>query len=167
VATIIELARYYKASPLNNIFFKFLITGSEELNLGGAYDYIQTHYREFDPKNTFFIDFDVIGGKGAIFIVSADGIPKKVNDSRLIQYFIKSGQKLKIQVDSKYIPTGAWGDHTPIIKKGFEACFVGSLGSEKKVHTKYDNMDLVSKQGLKNVLILTDEVIKLIQQDFE
>ena len=167
VATVIELARYYKVNPLSNIFFTFLITGSEELNLGGAYDYIQKHYREFDPKNTFFIDFDLIGGKGAIFIVSADGIPKKVNDSRLIQYFIESSQKLKIQVDSKYIPTGAWGDHTPIIKKGFEACFVGSSGSQKKIHTKYDNMDLVSKQGLKNNLILTDAVIRLIQQDFK
>ena len=167
VGTIIELARYYKLNPQNNINFTFLITGSEELNQGGAYDFITKHEDEFDRTNSFFIDFDLVGGKGAIFIVSADGIPKKVNESRLIEYYIEAGQKLNIQVDSKYIPTGAWGDHTPIINQGFEACFVGSSGSQKRVHTKKDTMDLVSTQGLKNILLVTAKVIEMINKDFQ
>ena len=167
VGSVMELARYYKNNPKKNVNFTFLITGSEELNRGGAYDFITKHENEFNKKNSFFIDFDLVGGKGSIFIVSADGVPKKVNKSRLIEYYIKSGQKLNINVDSKYIPTGAWGDHTPFISKGFEACFIGSTGSQKKVHTKYDTMDLVSKQGLQNILNLTVEVIDMIKKDFE
>lgn len=167
VGSVIELARYYKSNPKTNTNFTFLITGSEELNRGGAYDFITKHKGEFDRNNSFFIDFDFIGGKGPIFIVSADGIPKKVNESRLIEYYIKSGQNLNIQVDSKYIPTGAWGDHTPFIQHGFEACFIGSSGSQKRVHTKKDTMDLVSKQGLKNILNLTVEVINMIYKDFQ
>ena len=167
VSSVIELARYYKTNPQKNINFTFLITGSEELNRGGAYNFILSHKSEFDKNNSFFIDFDLIGGKGPIFIVSADGIPKKVNESRLIEYYVKLGEKLNIEVESKYIPTGAWGDHTPFIQQGFEACFIGSSGSQKRVHTKKDTMDLVSKQGLKNILNLTVEVIDMIKKDFE
>ena len=79
---------------------------------------------------------------------------------------MKAGQKLELEVQCKYIPTGSWGDHEPIIKQGFEACFVGSRGSEKKVHTKQDNMDLVSREGLHDILLITMEVIKMISEDF-
>ena len=166
VGAVLELSKYYRKNPIKQIGFTFLITGSEELNLGGAYNFITNHKNKYDKKNTFFINFDCVGSTGPIFIISAYGIPKKVNNSRLIKYYHKAGEILELEVQNKYIPTGAWGDHEPIIRQGFEACFVGSKGSEKKVHTKYDNMDLVSREGLNNILKITVEVIKMISEDF-
>ena len=166
VAAVLELSNYYRKNPLNYVNFTFLITGSEELNLGGAYDFITKHENKYGKKNTFFINFDLVGSTGPIFIVSAHGIPKKVNNSRLVEYYRKAGEKLETEVLCKYIPTGSWGDHEPIIKQGFEALFIGSRGCEKKVHTKYDNMNLVSREGLRNILLITIEVIKMISEDF-
>ena len=37
---------------------------------------------------------------------------------------------------------------------------------EKKVHTKHDNMNLVSREGLHDILLITVEVIKMISEDF-
>ena len=166
VGTVLELSNYYRKNPIKQISFTFLITGSEELNLGGAYDFITKYENKYDKKTTFFINFDLVGSTGPIFIISAQSIPKKVNNSRLIEYYIKAGEMLELEVQCKYIPTGSWGDHEPIIKQGFEACFVGSRGCEKKVHTKYDTMDLVSREGLHNILVITTEVIKMISEDF-
>ncbi|MCJ7647658.1 MAG: M28 family peptidase [Candidatus Lokiarchaeota archaeon] len=166
VGTVLELSNYYRKNPIKQISLTFLITGSEELNLGGAYDFITKHENKYDKKTTFFINFDLVGSTGPIFIISAQSIPKKVNNSRLIEYYIKAGEMLELEVQCKYIPTGSWGDHEPIIKQGFEACFVGSRGCEKKVHTKYDTMDLVSREGLHNILVITTEVIKMISEDF-
>jgi hypothetical protein len=166
VGSILELSKFYRENPIKHVNFTFLITGSEELNLGGAYDFITKHESIYDKKNTFFINFDFVGSTGPIFIVSAHGIPKKVNNSRLVEDYIRAGEKHKIEVQSKYIPTGAWGDHEPIIKQGFEALFIGSRGCEKKVHTKYDNMDLVSRKGLRDIMLITTEVINLISNDY-
>jgi hypothetical protein len=166
VGAVLELSKYYRNNPIKHINFTFLITGSEELNLGGAGDFITKHEDKYDKKNTFFINFDLIGSTGPIFIISAHGIPKKINNSRLVEYYIKAGKKFELEIQCKYIPTGSWGDHEPIIKQGFEALFIGSRGSEKKVHTKYDTMDLVSREGLRNILKITVEVIKMISEDF-
>lgn len=166
VGAVLELSKYYRNNPIQHINFTFLITGSEELNLGGAGDFITKHENKYDKKTTFFINFDLVGSTGPIFIISAYGIPKKMNNSRLVEYYSKAGKKFELEIQCKYIPTGSWGDHEPIIKQGFEALFIGSRGCEKKVHTKYDNMDLVSREGLRNILKITVEVIKMINEDF-
>ena len=166
VGVVLELSKYYRNNPIKHINFTFLITGSEELNLGGAGDFITKHENKYDKKTTFFINFDLVGSTGPIFIISAYGIPKKMNNSRLVEYYTKAGKKFELEIQCKYIPTGSWGDHEPIIKQGFEALFIGSRGCEKKVHTKYDTMDLVSREGLSNILKITVEVIKMISEDF-
>ena len=166
VGAVLELSKYYRNNPIQHINFTFLITGSEELNLGGAVDFIAKHENKYGKENTFFINFDFIGSTGPIFIITAHGIPKKINNSRLVEYYIKAGKKFELEIQCKYIPTGSWGDHEPIIKQGFEALFIGSRGCEKKVHTKYDNMDLVSREGLRNILKITVEFIRMISEDF-
>ena len=56
VGTVIALSKYFKNNPLENIDFTFLITGSEELNLGGAIDFIQKHKNELDKDTSYFIN---------------------------------------------------------------------------------------------------------------
>ncbi len=167
VATVLELARYFKSNPMENIDLVFLIPSSEELNLGGAKHFIKTHKNEINPKNSYFINFDGIGGTGFIRLITAYGIPRKTSSKKLNDLLIKSAKELNIDARVIYLPTGAWSDFMPIIKAGYESCWLASSGSIKYVHTPKDSMDLVSKEALKNGLVLSVEVAKKLSEEFK
>jgi Zn-dependent M28 family amino/carboxypeptidase len=162
VGTIIELARFYKNKPKDNVDLIFLCTSSEELNLGGAKDFIQKYKNKFDKSSTYFINLDLIGGNEMIRLITSYGIPRKVSSQKLKDLFFRSAKELKIDIKDIYVPTGAWSDYMPIVQEGFEACWISSQPGLKCVHTKKDNMNLVSKEGLKNVLLLCESVVDKI-----
>ncbi|MFX0145617.1 MAG: M28 family peptidase, partial [Candidatus Hodarchaeota archaeon] len=119
VGVIIELARYFKNNPLENIDFIFLSPSSEELNLAGAKDFIQNHKNEFDKKSTFFINLDPVGGKELIRLITSYGIPRRSSSEKLNTLFLNSANKLNIKVKDIYLPTGMWSDFMPIVQEGF------------------------------------------------
>ncbi|MHA1293171.1 MAG: M28 family metallopeptidase, partial [Promethearchaeota archaeon] len=166
VGTLIELANFYKSNPLDNIDFIFISTSSEELNLGGAKTFMLKHKNEFDKKSTYFINFDGIGGTGIIRLITSYGIPRKISSKKLNALFLETAKELNIECKSIYLPTGAWSDYMPIVQNGFEACWLGSQGGLKYVHTPKDNMSLVSKEGLKNGLLLCTHVIKKLDKEY-
>lgn len=166
VGTLIELARFYKKNPIKNIDLIFLSTGSEELNLGGAIHFIQKYKDDFDKSSTFFINLDLIGGNELIRLITSYGIPRKVSSKKLNQLFIESSKELNIRLKDIYAPTGAWSDYMPFVHEGFEACWLGSQPGLKMVHTKNDTMSLVSKQGLKNILLLCVDVVKKLEKEY-
>ncbi len=159
VGIVIELARYYKITPLDNIDLIFLCTSSEELNLGGAKHFIQKYKNEFDRNSTYFINLDLIGGNEIIRLITSFGIPRKVSSRKLNKLFLNSANELKIKIKDIYLPTGAWSDYMPIVQEGFEACWLGSQPGLKFVHTKHDDMSIVSKEGIKNIIHLCVKVI--------
>jgi len=158
VGTVIALSKYFKNNPLENIDFTFLITGSEELNLGGAIDFIQKHKNELDKDITYFINYDLVGANGVLRNVTSHGIPKKTTSTKLNELFRNSSKDLGIEIKEIYFPTGAGGDHMPIVSLGYKACVLGSAGCIKYVHSKKDTMSLVSKEGLDNIFSLSIEV---------
>ncbi len=166
IGVIIELARYFNSNPVSNIDFIFLNTSSEELNLGGAKYFIQNHKNELDKKSTFFINLDLIGGEEFIRLITSFGIPRKTSSKKLNALILKSAEKLHIKIKDIYVPTGAWSDFIPIIQEGFEACWIGSQPGLKSVHTKKDNMNLVSKEGLRNILLLCIDLVHNLDNDF-
>ncbi len=165
VGVIIELARYFKENPLENIDLICLCTSSEELNLGGAKDFIKNHKHDFDKKSTYFINFDLIGGKELIKVVTSYGIPRKESSKKLNDLFLTSAKELNIKANKTYLITGAWSDYMPIVQEGFEACWIGSQPGLKYVHTKKDDMNLVSKQGIRNILLLCVDVVNKINDE--
>ncbi|MHA2282298.1 MAG: M28 family metallopeptidase [Promethearchaeota archaeon] len=166
VGSIIELARYYNLNPLNNVDLIFLITGSEELSLGGAVHFIQKYSNELDKNSTYFINLDFIGGKELVRLISSYGIPRKNSSSKLNKLFLESAKELKIKIKDIYAPSGVWSDYMPIVQKGFEACWLGSEPGLKFVHTKNDNMNLVSKEGIRNILLLCMKVVEKLDKEF-
>jgi len=166
VGTVIELARYYKVNPINNIDLLFLSTSSEELNLGGAINFIQKNKDQFDKKSTYFINFDLIGGHELIRLISSYGIPRKVSSKKLNKLFLECSEELNIKLKEIYAPTGAWSDYMPIVHEDFEACWLGSQPGLKFVHTKKDTMNLISKEGLKNILLLCIDVVKKLENEY-
>lgn len=169
VGTVIELARYFKQNQVDNIDFYFIIPGSEELNLGGAKTFMENHYKELDPKSTYFINFDGIGfgGKGFIRLITSYGIPRKVSSKKLNDLYMAASKELKILTKSIYLPIGAWSDFMPVIQYGFEACWLASKGGEKYIHTKKDNMSIISKEGLKKGLDLTLNVVQKLNNELK
>ncbi|UCC18677.1 MAG: M28 family peptidase [Promethearchaeota archaeon] len=166
VGTIIELARYYKNNPKKNIDLIFLSPGSEELNLGGAIHYIQKFKDKFDKNTTFFINLDFIGGSELIRLISSYGIPRRSSSKKLNRLFLESAERRDFKIKDIYAPTGVWSDYMPIVQEGFEACWLGSQPGIKYVHTEKDNMDLISKIGLKNILILCSDVINKLDEEY-
>ena len=85
---------------------------------------------------------------------------------KLYNLIVESGSNLGIKIKDLYLPTGAWSDFIPIVEEGFEACWIGSQPGLKLVHTLKDDMNLVSKEGLKNVLLLCIDIVKKINFEF-
>ncbi|MFX1419579.1 MAG: M28 family metallopeptidase [Promethearchaeota archaeon] len=166
VGTIVELARYYKNNPQKNIDLIFLSTGSEELNLGGAIHYIQKFKDKFDKNSTFFINLDFIGGSELIRLISSYGIPRKSSSKKLNSLILESAEKNKFKIKDVYAPTGVWSDYMPIVQEGFEACWLSSQPGIKYVHTEKDNMDLISKEGIKNILVLCTDIINKLDDEY-
>jgi hypothetical protein len=167
VGAVIELARYYKNNPISNIDLIFLSPGSEELNLGGAIHFIQEYKHTFDKSNTFFINLDLIGGSELIRLTSSYSIPRKTSSEKLNKLILDSSKELNIKIKEVYSPIGVWSDFMPIVQEGFEACWLGSEPGLKFVHTKNDNMDIVAKEGIKNILHLCVEVVKKLGKEFK
>ncbi len=165
VGTVIALSKYFKNNPLENIDFTFLITGSEELNLGGAIDFIQKHKNELDKDITYFINYDLVGAHGVLRNVTSHGIPKKQTSTKLNELFRNSSKDLGIEIKEIYFPIGAAGDHMPIVNLGYKACVLGSSGCIKYVHSKKDKMSLVSKKGLNNIFRLSIEVANRLNKE--
>jgi Zn-dependent M28 family amino/carboxypeptidase len=161
-----ELARFYRTNPITNIDLIFLCTSSEELNLGGAIDFIQNYKHKFNKESTFFINLDLIGGSDLIRMVSSYGIPRKISSKKLNNLFLQSAEENNIKIKDVYSPTGVWSDFMPIVQGGFEACWLGSEPGLKYVHSIKDNLNLVSKEGIENVLVLCLDVVKKLDNHF-
>jgi hypothetical protein len=167
VGLIIELARYYNNNKPHNVDITFLSPGSEELNLGGAIQFIEKYKSELNRASTFFINLDFIGGSEVVRLTTSYGIPRKISSEKLNNLIIESANQNEIKIKDIYSPTGVWSDYMPIVQEGFEACWLGSEPGLKYVHTKNDNMDLITKEGIKNMLTLCVDVVKKLDHEFE
>lgn len=166
IGTILELARYYKINPPKNVDILFLSPGSEELNLGGIIYFIKKFKDQLNRDNTYFINLDFIGGSELVRLTSSYGIPRKTSSKKLNSLILESAKENKIKIKDIYSPTGVWSDFMPIVQEGFEACWLGSQPGLKYVHTNKDNMDIVTKEGISNILILCVDIIKKLEIEF-
>ena len=166
VGTMLELARYYKNKRPNNVDLTFLSPGSEELNLGGAIYFINKFKNQLNRNATFFINLDFVGGSEVVRLTSSYGIPRRTSSKKLNALILESAKENEIKIKDIYSPTGVWSDFMPIVQEGFEACWLGSEPGLKFVHTKNDNMDLVSKEGINNILTLCVDVIRKLDNEF-
>ena len=166
VGAVIELSRYYKENPKDNIDFLFLYTSSEELNLGGIKHFIQKHKDEFDGDSTYFINLDAIGGNELIRLITSYGVPRKTSSERLNKLFLESAKELKYPLKDIYAATGVWSDYMPIVQEGFKACWLASQPGLKYVHTKKDDMTLVSKEGIQKILLLCESVVNKLNNNY-
>lgn len=164
VATVLELSKIFKNTPLQNVRLSFLITAAEELGLYGAADYVKRRRGQLDPKTTYFLNFDGIGGKSKTILLSAYGIPPKKTSSVLNKFIdeIVKENSLKDEFRKVYLPIGAATDHVPIQAAGYEVTMLGTL--IKNFHTSKDVIQSIEDKALKTAGIIGSEVAKKIDQ---
>jgi hypothetical protein len=78
---------------------------------------------------------------------------------------MNKAKELNIKINNIWLPFGAWADHMAAVARGFDACWLGSDGIIQYVHTPKDSFDKVSKEGLKNAILLTREVVKELEKE--
>ncbi len=130
------------------------------MGLTGSYTFLKNNKNTLKKEDTYFINLDVIGADDKISYISSYGIPKKNSSDTLNNLIADISKKKKIETKSLYMPIGAWSDFMPVIKSGYEACWLASSGLVKYLHTKKDNMEIVTEEGLKNCINLVEEVVK-------
>jgi len=164
VATILELSRIFKIVPLQNVKLSFVITAAEELGLYGANDFVKRRRSQLDPKTTYFLNYDGIGGKGKIILLTSYGIPPKGTSSMLNKLIdeVIGEYSLKNAFRKVYLPIGAATDHIPIQKAGYEVTMLGSFISQ--FHTSKDNAEQIDHKSLKIAGIIGLEVAKKLDQ---
>ncbi len=167
VGAIIELSRFFKKNPLENIDLIFFATGAEELDTGGSRNFIKTHKNEFDRKKSFFINLDSFGGKEPARLINRFGIPKRSGSKMLGDLFLESAEELNIRINDIYMPAGAWSDFMPMVRAGFEACWIDfSSDSIKYVHTRKDTISKISQEALNKGILLCADVIKKLNKKY-
>lgn len=160
VAISLILAKIFKKEPPNYINLQFVMTGSEELGLNGAFDYIQKHKNELDPENTYFIVIDSpnMGTNGVI--LTSYGLFKKEIDKNTSSLMDIVGERIGLKLKHLWLPIGAATDHIPIKKANFKVVVI--VGNTFFVHTKNDTIKLIKKEGLQRSGVLCYEFIKML-----
>ncbi|NVM27937.1 MAG: M28 family peptidase [Candidatus Helarchaeota archaeon] len=152
--------------PPENTDVYFLSTSAEELGLFGALAFIKQHENELDKNNTYFLNYDIIGGKGMALLHTKYGLPPKSTSKEINNILLQIAEEKNLKVGTQWLPTGAMADHFPILKRGFKTTWIqtGDRKVSAKIHTPKDNMDLITKESLRTAIILGFEFIQRIDK---
>jgi len=151
--------------PPQNTDVYFLATSAEEIGLFGAMAFIKAHEKDFSKDFTYFLNYDGIGGKDKIVLITRYGIPPKNTSKEINDLLLEIAQEKGLQVGTQYLPVGATADHIPILKRGFKTTWLdGDRKVSIKVHTPQDNIDLITKEILRSAIILGFEFIQKIDK---
>jgi len=166
VGVLLELARSLNENPPEKVNLVFVATGAEEDGLVGAMRYMQKYSQDFDPKRSFFINYDGVGAEGKVTITTKYGIPPAIASRKLSKLAIKSASQKGIKISEGYVPIGAGFDQFPIAARGFEAVTISSrkFGSAiLSVHSSYDCLENVCLEALQNAGSIGFELAKQIR----
>ena len=162
VGVMLEVARVVMALDVKKPI-TFLATGGEEYGMCGALRYIQAHADEYDRENTYIINLDGLGVGNGVNMVTRYGIPPVHTTRTLADLFRASGESLGVRVSERYLPIGVGLDSIPIASRGFETVTLtaGDVGRVAlKIHSKWDQIDLLNTESLQQVGELIVDVIK-------
>src|SRR5271157_2990101 len=152
VGILLELARIYQRYPPQDLRLRFVATGSEELGLNGAAEYVRHHSTDLDRATTYFIVYDSPSMKRTAWLLTSFGVPKKVISQEISDILLKVGRDSNIPVKSLWLPIGAATDHLVITQAGYKAGVI--TGPSSQVHTSKDTVKFVTTEGLQRAGML-------------
>lgn len=85
VAVVMELAKRFAMKDLKNTRLRVLLTGAEEVEMVGMFDFIEKHGPELSKSKDYFLNFDSIGDGSLCWITKEGMIRPLAGSSRLIK----------------------------------------------------------------------------------
>jgi Peptidase family M28 len=163
VAILLELMKFFKANPLENVNFTILFTAAEEVGLTGAFNFIKN--RKDDPKwdrrRTFVINYDLAGaGAGPVLVNTGIGIPKRETSKIINTYIREISKEQDFPLEEAYLPIGGWHDGLPFTFYGYETTTI--IGKSLIIHSSKDVVENIDIQSFYNSYLLGIEIAKKI-----
>lgn len=156
VAVMLELARRFKASPLENTELRFLGDGSEETNMYGMTWYMMKHQKELDKDNTYFLIPETVGAARPRVVVG-EGVCWVVEHSHeLSAALLMSAKELgHKEVTPIYLRTGGT-DASPATVRGFKASVMIAMNENDYPPNYHWFTDIPENIDLNTVRLVTD-----------
>jgi len=150
VGVLLQVAGALRKDPLKRSEVIFLFTGAEELGAHGAFAYLKRHANEILKENTFFLNLDGVGIKGATRIFSRKGALPLGGQTSLAFRLRDLGQSFGIKPMG--FSLGILMDHHAFLQKGYQAASLACVSRKAlAIHTPVDRPDLIESEGLAEV----------------
>ena len=174
VSILIELSKYLKKNPLNNMDVIIIFTGAEEWGLIGAKRYLKSNMsylrNKYDLDKSFNINYDMVGSY--IGLIHEKGILKKTRINQSLNLYIEeAAEKLGINYFKHSHFISPKTDHRMFLRfarktesKFQVACFHSAKDS-KYIHSHRDTPDKVNSENLNGVFNISVEVLNKIDSD--
>ena len=174
VSILIELTKYLKKKPLENMDVIIIFTGAEEWGLIGSKRYLKAHYNylqdKYDLDRSFNINFDMIGTYIGLMHNKKNSKKKRITKS-LHDYIEEAAEKLNIKYFKESHFVNPKTDHRKFMKfarktksKFQVACFHSSKDS-KYIHSPRDTPDKCNPVNLNGTVAITLETLYKIDSD--
>jgi len=150
VGVLLQVAGALRKDSLKRSEVIFLFTGAEELGAHGAFAYLKRHANEILKENTFFLNLDGVGIKGATRIFSRKGALPLGGQTSLAFRLRDLGQSFGIKPMG--FSLGILMDHHAFLQKGYQAASLACVSRKAlAIHTPVDRPDLIEPEGLAEV----------------
>lgn len=150
VATMLDMAHYFKAHPLRytTVFVAF---SGEEAGLMGSYFFVRDSLFDFS-KVKLMLNLDLLcGGDDGFMVVNSQA----ENTKGFYDSLVKMNAKKRKVKEIKSRPNAANSDHYPFAKKGMPAVFVYTLGGKTGgYHQPDDTPENASLKQYHNIVSL-------------
>ncbi len=168
VSISIELAKFLKKNPFENIDVLFLWSGAEEWGLKGSKNFFKQHYKilkqKYDLNNSFNINIDMVGTY--IGILNKKGILRRKINKNVNDNLEASANHLNISIIKHNKIISPKSDYKTFkkfnrkAKSKFQvACFYSSKDS-KYIHSLRDTPDKCSIENLNGCLNICYHTLK-------
>jgi hypothetical protein len=164
-----EIARYFKANPLDNYNVWVCQFGAEELGTMGSRNFVNNYEKEFEKGKVFQFNFDMIGYKGVKYgvqMMESYGIPKRNISVILTKCLKQAAKELDLEIEGFYLSTGAHLDSVPFHQRNWDAIDIVTREGAIVAHTKRDIPDNIDKEILRNACLITVQAAIMLDNDY-
>lgn len=175
-AILIELAKFFKMNPLENMDILFLWSGAEEWGLKGSKKFCRKHYnrlnQEYDLNKSCNINIDMVGTY--VGLLDKKGLIRKKEMNRNLNDILESSAKklnIPLKIFSKAIEPKS--DHISFRSfakkpnKNFQVGYFHSDKDSKYIHSVRDTPDKCSKEILNDCLNICLNAVRVIDSRVE
>lgn len=174
VAILIELAKLFKRTPLDNIDLLFIWTGAEEWGLKGSKKFCKEHFRilneDYDLNKSININIDMVGTYIGLLDKAGFPLRKRMNkDYNDLFEGIANSLNIPITRFSKFVEPKS--DHTIFrryarrARKKLQTVFFHSDKDSKYIHSLRDTPDKVLPENLNGCLGICYHALRKIDSE--